>query len=193
VVVTITQGATSTPAVLKFVSNTQINAILPSTLSVGDADITVTFNGVTGPAVPVKIADASFGVFYSSTNNVTYGIIQNVVSADSYPLNTTGTPARPGQIVVIWGTGLGAINSSDNVSPAGGTLPVSVQVSIGGQSATPSYSGRAPGFAGVDNVYVTLPAGVQTGCAVPVVVTVNGIAANTVNLAVSSDGSACKN
>jgi hypothetical protein len=43
----------------------------------------------------------------------------------------------------------------------------------------------------VDNVYFTVPAGVPYGCAVPVVINAGGVAANTTNIAITADGSAC--
>jgi uncharacterized protein (TIGR03437 family) len=190
--VNIVQSNAKAQAYLKFVSSSQINAILPSTLAAGAADISVTYNGVTGSPVRVQIVDSSFGIFYRTDGNNAAGIVQNVASATDYPLNMAGTPAKPGQIIVIWGTGLGPISTADNVAPPGGDLTTAVEITIGGKPAVRTYSGRAPGFAGVDNIYAVLPADVSLGCYVPLVVKVGGVASNTVMIAISADGKPCQ-
>ena len=55
-----------------------------------------------------------------------------------------------------------------------------VTATVGGAPVTPLFAGLAPGFAGLWQVNLALPAGV-TG-AVPVVVTVEGSASNTVTV-----------
>jgi len=61
---------------------------------------------------------------------------------------------------------------------------VPVQVTIGGQPATVSFAGLAPGWVGLYQVNVQVPSGVTPGSAVPVVITQNGISSNTVTIAV---------
>jgi uncharacterized protein (TIGR03437 family) len=65
-------------------------------------------------------------------------------------------------------------------------IPQPVTVTIGGQSATVLYQGAAPGLvAGVSQINVQVPAGVTPGSAVPVTITVGGVASvNTVTMAV---------
>jgi uncharacterized protein (TIGR03437 family) len=51
----------------------------------------------------------------------------------------------------------------------------SVTVTIGGQvAATPSFAGVTPGFAGLYQVNVVVPAGAQPGNQVPVTISVAG-------------------
>jgi adhesin/invasin len=52
-----------------------------------------------------------------------------------------------------------------------------VQVSIGGQSAQVTYQGLAPGFAGLAQLNVIVPAGLTPGDQ-PVFVSVNGVPSN---------------
>ena len=61
-----------------------------------------------------------------------------------------------------------------------------VSVTIGGQPATVSYQGAAPGLvAGVMQINVQLPAGIAPGATVPVTMTVGStVALNTVTVAV---------
>ena len=52
-----------------------------------------------------------------------------------------------------------------------------VQVTIGGLSANATYEGLAPGFAGLAQLNVIVPAGLTPGDQ-PVFVTINGVASN---------------
>jgi uncharacterized protein (TIGR03437 family) len=71
------------------------------------------------------------------------------------------------------------------------TTNLPVTISVGGVPAQPVYVGPQSQFAGVDNVYFTVPTGVSYGCQVPVAVTANGIAANTLTIAITADGAPC--
>jgi uncharacterized protein (TIGR03437 family) len=58
-------------------------------------------------------------------------------------------------------------------------------VTIDGIPATVQFSGIAPGFVGLDQVNVQVPAGVHTAIDIPVVLTAGGKQSNTVTIAVS--------
>jgi uncharacterized protein (TIGR03437 family) len=142
----------------------------------------------------MKVAAVAPGVFFSVASGVAYAVAQNVANATNYPPNTAASPAKPGQIVVLWATGLGAIAGADNVPPGAGDftgLPVSI--TVGGLPAQRLYAGRQPQFAGVDNIYFTVPSGVAYGCAVPLAITAGGFAANATYIAITADGAACTN
>jgi len=82
--------------------------------------------------------------------------------------------------------------TADNVAPTAGNLPISIEVFVGGTSATASYHGRSPCCAGDDQIVFQVPANAPTGCWVPVNVRLAGTAvSNTVTMAVTSDGSSC--
>jgi hypothetical protein len=98
----------------------------------------------------------------------------------------------PGQTMILWGTGLGPVSTADNLPPTAGDLPVPVEVRIGGKLAKRLYSGRAPGFSAVDNVYFRVPADAPAGCSVPVQVKAASHWSNTVRMAISADGSQCQ-
>ncbi|MGP8247979.1 MAG: BACON domain-containing protein [Bryobacteraceae bacterium] len=191
VVVTVSQGSYSKRAYLNFVYMSQINAILPSDTPLGNVQVTVSYNGTTSAAATVNVVNTAFGTF-STAYGPGPGIVQNYNSATNQPLNTASTPLTPGQIAILWGTGLGPITTGDNTPPPGGNMSVPVQVSVGGIPASIQYAGRAPGFAGVDNIYFNVPANTPTGCSVPVQVTAAGVTANTVRVAINSNGSKCQ-
>ena len=201
--VQIVSGGNTYKALLVFVSAVQINGLIPSNVPVGPAQVIVSYNGKSSAIANILISKTSFGVFFQPQNGNNVGVAQNVRTSTDYPLNLPSVPAKPGQIVIMWGTGLGPINGPDNVAPGSNafdmrTAPTNLQVAItvGGQPLAPQnilYAGRQSEAAGVDNIYFTLPANVQLGCNVPVAITVNGIAANTTTIAISADGSPCSN
>jgi uncharacterized protein (TIGR03437 family) len=84
-----------------------------------------------------------------------------------------------GEYVSLYATGLGLTNSSGGLDVA----ILTPQVTVGGITAAISFAGRAPGFVGLDQINIQIPAGVS-GAAVPVVVSSGGRTSNTVTLAI---------
>ena len=191
VVVNIAQGSVVKRAYLHFVSSTQINGIIPSDAPFGDVQITVTYNGTVGVSATATLVDTSFGIF-SASSGIGPGIIQNWNSPTDVVLNLPSIPGKPEQLAIMWGTGMGPIAVADNGPPPAGDLPVPVQVEVAGLPATVVYHGRAPGFAGVDNIYFYVPKGVAEGCSVPVRVKAGPSWSNTVRMAINSSGSLCQ-
>jgi len=65
-----------------------------------------------------------------------------------------------------------------------GANGVSITVTIGGIPAAVSFSGLAPSFVGLYQVNVQVPATAPTGRAVPIVLTVSGLASNLATIAI---------
>ena len=57
-------------------------------------------------------------------------------------------------------------------------------MTIGNVQADVIFSGLAPGYVGLYQVNALVPAGVTAGSAVPVVISMEGIASNSVTIAV---------
>jgi uncharacterized protein (TIGR03437 family) len=192
VAVSIVQGKTTVAALPIYVSATQVNIIMPSNAPLGPVSVQVSYNGQTSNFSPVTAVASSFGIFSVNSAGVGPGIVTDYISATSQPLNSLAAGAAPGQLVIIWGTGLGAVPSDIN-PPAAGNLPVQTEVFVGGVSAPLSYNGRSPCCSGLDQIAVTLPANVPTGCYVPVVVRTAGTTvSNAVTMAISAQpGAAC--
>jgi uncharacterized protein (TIGR03437 family) len=89
------------------------------------------------------------------------------------------SPATAGEYVSLYATGLGLTSSSAGLDVA----ILTPQVTVGGMAAQVSFAGRAPGFTGLDQINIQIPAGV-TGASVPVVVSSGGRTSNTVTLAI---------
>ena len=183
------QGGTQIACVLAFVSNTQINAILPSNAPLGDAEILVRYQGREA-SIAARIVNNAFGIF-SLQGGRGPGVVQNFISETDTPLNSHAVTASPRQAVIIWGTGLGPISGPDDMAPPVGDLPVDVEVHVGGKPARILYKGRAPCCAGVDEIIIELAADTPQGCNVPLQVRAGEVWSNTVTIAVDPGRNAC--
>jgi len=142
---------------LLYVSSTQINAQLPFDMK-GAATLRVTTpNGWS--EIPISIADVAPAIFVVSADQ---GQIPAVIHANG-TLVSPSAPAKAGEVVLIFLTGMGQVSgqiSAGQAAPASPPLTVTaqVQVEIGsGSRLTPSYAGLAPGFAGLYQVNVQVP------------------------------------
>jgi uncharacterized protein (TIGR03437 family) len=116
-------GASATingkPAAVYYISPTQINVQAPSDEAVGPVPVEVTFNGVKSSAFTAMLQRFSPGFFPLLLNETTYAIATHhpagnlVAPAGQVP---GGAPVRPGEVIVLWGTGFGP---TDPPIPAG--------------------------------------------------------------------------
>lgn len=169
---TISSG--STPLPLLVVSDGQVNAYVPPSLS-GLVNVTVknslgqhTTTLLVAPAAPTLFTLANSGSGPASALHAASG---TVIGASS--------PATSGEYVSLYATGLGLTNSSNGLDVA----ILTPQVTVGGVNATVSFAGRAPGYVGLDQINIQIPAGVS-GASVPVVVSSGGRTSNTATLAI---------
>jgi len=133
---------------LAFVSPGQVNLVLPLVVANGDSvDFTINNNGVLSTG-KVKIVDASPGVFTTTSDGKGATAAQcGRVSPDGKAFLVTLPPCSVGNesqanVLTIYGTGWR--NASG------------VQVKIGDQTLTPTFSGAQPEFPGLDQINVNL-------------------------------------
>ena len=106
-------------------------------------------------------------------------------------VRTVLNSAMPGDLIDVWGTGLGAVAGDEAGGPLPGDLSgVDIQVLVGGIPATIVYRGRSGCCSGLDIVRFATPESVD-GCYVPVVVVVEGVSSNFTTLPVSESGETC--
>ncbi len=193
--VRVTQGTSGVDALPLFAFDGQLNVIMPSNAPVGLASVQVTYNGTKSNPSPVQIVNSSFGAFAANSGGFGPSIVQNFISATEQPINSLTVPATPGQVVTLWGTGLGPANGPDNVAPTAGNLATPVEVWVGGKAVAASdvlYTGRSPCCSSIDQVIFKVPADAPQGCYVPVFVrTDRAITSNATTMAIQGTGSAC--
>ncbi len=185
------RGASCTPAIPLFVRSDQINAVLPSGQPLGRSAVRVTFNGEPGNFSPIEVVESNLAIFTARGVGFGPGIVQNFISDGEQPINSNRDVASRGQVVTLWGTGLGPGLGPDREPPQAGSLPVEVDVFVGGVRAERLlYAGRSPCCAGVDQLVFALPAAAPSGCFVPLHVRTNrNHVSNSVTIAIGNDGS----
>lgn len=135
----------------------QINAQLPNACpTTGTMPLTVTVAGQASSAENVTLVAAAPALFTLTSA----GAGQAIALHGDYSLVSTSNPARPGEQVMLFGTGFGATNPAvaTGVAAMAGNVTVSpVTATIGGQNATVAYAGLVAGFAGLYQVNVVVP------------------------------------
>jgi uncharacterized protein (TIGR03437 family) len=183
-VVTITVNGTTVTAPLVYSWTSQVAGVLPSNTPVGTGTVTVTFNGASSLAFPIAVVETNFGISTDPSGlyaAVTYG---------NYAYVTQSSAAQPGQELVLWGTGLGPISSSDAVVPTSNvSSSLSIQVWVGGVQAAVAYRGRSA-EPGLDQINFMVPQGVS-GCEVSVAVQTGTTLSNYATMAISPNGGQC--
>ncbi len=165
------------PAYLEYISSNQINAIAPS-LPAGTVQVTVTNSNGTSQAVNAQVAAIQPAFFQWGAYAVaTRQDFSDAVKNGTFP-GTTTVAAKPGDVIILWGTGFGATSPS---APAGMETPPTttyntankVTVTVGGVSATVFGAALAPGYAGLYQIAIQIPSSLTDGD-YPVVATVSG-------------------
>lgn len=205
-------GGSGTPAYIVYLFNSsgvnQLAAILPSTISPGNYNLTVANGGASSQAFPITVVARKPGLVTQDSTGNGLVVAQNYVSTAELDINrftkgsqngSTISPAYPGQTLIVWLTGMGPVPFADNTAPDAGQgydftkNGATVVVYVGGMAITPFYGGRAPCCAGEDQIDVTLPDNVPTGCTVAFQISVNGILSQPtfISIAPSASASAC--
>jgi len=177
------------PVRLYYAAATQIAGILPSTVPPGTGTVTVTNNGQVSAPVALRVVPSAFGIL--TANNLGYGSAA-AYDGDNNLISGTNS-ARPGQTIVLWGSGVGAdLANDDRIFPQkqNNLTNIPMQVFIGGTSAPVLYRGRSQ-YPGVDQVDVTVPSEVSTGCYVSPVVTSGNYVSNSTTLPIAPNGGTC--
>jgi uncharacterized protein (TIGR03437 family) len=148
------------PAPLLMVSQGQINFIIPSTEIPGNAIVVVERQGMTGPAITLNLA-SSAPTLFPSTGGYVLAEDWNNGSA----LITTDAPAHAGDTIVLFVTGLGAVQVAQGVFDIPSlatsiTNLAGLQVILNGTAVDPmyiKYAGLTPGCAGLYQINLLLP------------------------------------
>ena len=131
-------GKAATPPAMYYATPTQIAAVLPSGTPTGSATITVTYNGAASNAFSFQVVPYVLGLgTYSQgviATNPTTGALFGYTNA-----------AKPGETIVLWGSGLGADTADSDTVFANPPHSVStpLQIYFGGVPGTVLYAGSS--------------------------------------------------
>ncbi len=152
------------PVPLFYISPTQINSLLPENTPAGRSLVRLQVEnaGRLGAEMIVTVAPAAPGIFTLSADG--RGTAAALHSSDA-SLITSAHPARAGEVVQLYLSGLN------------GAAPT---VTLGGNSAEVLFAGPAPGFVGLSQINLRVPAGLRGSAELQV--TAGGATSNIVSL-----------
>jgi uncharacterized protein (TIGR03437 family) len=159
----------SKAAYVSYVSPGQINVQAPD-VGTGPVPVTVTTPGGTSVAVTANVVAQSPAFFLFSPTNQAVATRQDgslAAKAGTYPTLPT-VPAKPGDVLILWGTGFGPTTppvAAGIQVPSDGkqynTSPVTVK--IGTADAQVFGAALSPGYAGLYQVAIQVPASMADG------------------------------
>lgn len=175
-------------AYVSYLSGSQINVL---TANIGSGSLSIVVTTAAGSSAPASgMAQQASPAFFPWPNGqpvATHADYSWAVKNGTF-LGAITAPALPGETIILWGTGFGPTSPA---APTGVEIPGSqlyssasaVTVTIGGLPASVYATVLAPGFAGLFEVIVTVPATLANGD-YPLVATVSGVSAATTTLTV---------
>jgi uncharacterized protein (TIGR03437 family) len=187
-------------APLYFVSYGQVNFQVPYGVGSGQRTLQIMRDGQMGNPISIQVDNFSAGIFRSGIGE--YGAIQNASQGNKFPIPTAlgqqfgldTVPARPGDVLVIYATGLGPLDRSVESGAGAPSSPLARAVviprvnfgpSFSGPLADPFFVGLAPGFVGLFQVNVVIPPNMATNANTPVTLDIpNTASSNRVEIAI---------
>jgi uncharacterized protein (TIGR03437 family) len=175
------------PAYISAVTPGQINAQAPD---VGDGSVQVVVTTPAGASAPFTSNSQQYGpAFFLWPNNqpVATHLDYTLAAANGTFPGTTTVPAKPGEVITLWGTGFGPTDPAVSAGQLPGqnagapTLnPVTVMVN----GTTVSVLGAALStYAGLYQVAIQVPASLANG-SYPLVASIGGVSSPAVTLTV---------
>ncbi len=161
------------PAYVNFVNSTQINVLAPADTTVGPVSVMVSNNLGNSQTSTVNLRPESPAFFTFSPDNAKYIAAQialpnNQVEflgpAGLFGSSPVSRPAKPGEVVILYGTGFGPTNPPVDPSMVfSGAAPTQypVLVTIGGQPATVEFAGLSG--AGLYQINAVVPSSLSAG------------------------------
>ena len=187
-VVTTLGGASATinniPVPMLYSTPIQIGVQIPFELAGQiSATILVTVGDHTSEPSTIFLDEFGPGVFTLSQDGLGAAV---VLHQDEVTPVTESNPAHPTEFVVLYGTGLGALDPplETGVASTINRTASTVTVTIDGIPAEVPFAGAAPGFVGLNQLNVKIPASTRIASNIPLVVSVGGRQSNPVTIPV---------
>jgi uncharacterized protein (TIGR03437 family) len=165
-----------------YVTPSQVNFQVPWETALGPATVTVAVNGGASNAVTVNVLGAAPGLFSTSSG-------QAIVQNSDYTLNSPSNPAKVGSTIVAYLSGSGAVSppvADGAIAPIGTLVYLNSgsSATIGSSTAQVAFAGLAPGFVGLVQVNIVVPAGLATGT-YPLTVTIGSETSNSATISIT--------
>jgi uncharacterized protein (TIGR03437 family) len=184
------------PAPVYYSSTTQINFQMPYNVPPGLAQVRVDRGSERGNTVTVEVAASAPKLLRLGIGD--YGIIDN--QDGSFPIapvpGIASRPALAGEALVIYAFGLGPTSppvtagvGAPATEPFARVEPLPEVIFGGGLQGipvvvTPLFAGLTPNYVGLYQINVIVPENAPRGPAVPITLDMNGVASNTVTIAI---------
>lgn len=157
------------PAYLTYISPTQINLLVPD-ISAGNVAVVVTNNGIASTGVfnaPSSLYGPAFFLWPGSQAVATRQDYSYAAMSGTFAGLTT-IPAKPGDVLILWGTGFGPTNPAVPIGiPVPGDQTYSAatppSVTINNLPATVYGAALAPGYGGLYQVAIQVPTSLADG------------------------------
>ena len=152
------------PVPILTAASTQLTIQVPYHTSSATASLQVTYKGAQSNLISVRVNTTTPGIFTLPNG----GVNRSTARHANGTLVTPASPARIGETVTVYLTGLGdpAVNVADG-GPGPTLNPVkpaaTIAVFVGGIATTPSFLALAPGLVGLYQMKLAIPAGVAAG------------------------------
>ena len=165
---------------LLYVSPSQINYLVPSTIAAGSATVEIKTGSNVVARGTINVANVAPALFtvtsdgkgipagYSTFDGVNLQVLFN--SDLSSRVLSPSTTARPNYLV-LFGTGFRKRTALSNV-----------RVTVGGIISQLDYAGNQNGFAGLDQLNIVIPSTARGSGEVDLILTVDGVTANKVRV-----------
>ncbi len=171
-----------------YTSASQIAAIIPSAAPVGQGSLSVTFAGQTSFPGVIQVVSSAVGIYSVRSSGSGPGVITGI----DFGQKTPAQPAKPGDVVIAWATGLGPIDQDDSLLPTTFKQFANTEVFVGDRAARVVSASRSGCCSGLDQIAFEVPDGPQS-CFVPVSIRTPGGSSNFITLPVSESGEPCSN
>ena len=154
-----------TPAPIAYTSLYRADVQVPFNVTPGSTiSVQVNFNNQTSTAATLNVMTAVPGVYTASTGGA--GPVKAVNQSGS--VNSVANPAPKGSVIVVYASGLGAVNPAVAAGAAPPNSPLStvagdVGAFIGGVAAPVWFAGLAPGVPGLYQLNIQVPATASSG------------------------------
>ncbi len=187
-------------APLFFGSYGQVNFQVPYEVGFGQRTLQIMRDGQMGNSISIQVDSFSAGIFRIGIGE--YGAIQNFSQGLKFPIPTaigqqfgiSTAPALPGDVLIIYATGLGPLDRVVESGAGGPSSPparavvipkVNFGPSFAGPLVDPFFVGLVPGLVGLFQVNVVIPSSMATNDHTPVTLDIpNKASSNRVEIAI---------